>query len=158
MLSWKARIVITGLILVLAVGVGFFGGFLGPMLSLSISLPMIAAAGFLFLPWHTPAPAQEDLLQQLGKAQRIFGEMAERQASFAQLQEEIDEAGILGDKEMKAFRERMDSLKELPEKDAIALREILFARERRMRVLFVFVLALAALGGALLVIPFSRLL
>jgi hypothetical protein len=154
-MSWKARLVLTLIILLLAVALGLLGAFAGSLLPFYGWLPLIALLGLLLLPWKPAPPAQEDLLLQLRQTAQVFLLFAERQEQISQLLQQIEEEGALDNKRLEKFRLQAEEFMALPPKDAKFLRELLFAEQRRGRAVIPILLVVAAVGGALLSLSFS---
>lgn len=135
---------------------GFVGGFLGPKLSWWWWISIIFIGATIFLPWKAIVFSQEDLLSDMRSLDQAIQEFSERRARLQELTQELDACGGLKQQQLDQIAARFEEIYTISPASLKALREILFSRYRRAILIPVFMLSVAALGGALLAFSFTK--
>ena len=156
-MSWKIRIILSIVTLIVAVFFGAIGGFLGPRLPLHYWGGGILILAALFLPWKVLVWSQEELLKEMKGLEKAVLELSKKQPELTELIEEMEGRGSLKDDEVHTFSDRFLSVRNLSSEAEESLRESLFGGYRRARVVQLIALFIAGIGGSLIAYHLAKI-
>lgn len=155
-MTWKIRLFLSLITVLLAVLLGGVGGFLGPKLSLWTWLLVLFVAAVLVLPWGSVTFSQEDVLTEIRAFDQAIEELSQRRPQLQELAQELDAERGLNQQQFKELLDRYLEVQRLSEPSQQAMREALFGLYRRTLAVQIVMILMAGIGGALLAFSFTR--